>query len=511
MVKKSLCVCVCCLLGIGQIQALSLNSDADQRTVDVDNIVAGVEAYLDPANNAAWGVLSQLSVAEWAVLQFMLNAQPNELDAFIDDFSDSDRIYVLPDGSFSNIEPDRNSAEWRYIKVVSLRGVIDQIRSIVSTINSRAANIQGRLPANTPAIRDLFQQLSPVALRDLLVLVQDILGPTLDLVAAQREGFEQFRIEGVFSFRTDLHLMLNNLTQIWDSSQQLVCLTRPAYVPVPLEFSRLRRLIDQAPPTLLYGLLVALEQIEFDWRLSDLTAELQLEPFCDGQTTSDLRFRVSGVSRASSISPDARQGFQIRRCNFLRNQDFFGEKGTVAAAKVIAEGLAAAAEYSEQVEKVQKDDQVVQASAVAVGGGGAGVNFKNPLKVAAAITTFVLEQATKVLERALDLQQSCEDADNQREVDLLACRARVNYVLPDGDIVFLDDLVSRRIDEVEGAGLDLQDADTARDMATNEANSRQAFVCMCDAYQRLVLPSDQLPRVNCVEDPSSGSGGPGKP
>jgi hypothetical protein len=145
-----------------------------------------------------------------------------------------------------------------------------------------------------------------------------------------------------------------------------------------------------------------------------------------------------------------------------------------------------------------------------VGGGGAGVNFKNPLKVAAAITTFVLEQVNKILERALAVQESCETADTQREADLLACNAQVKYVVPDGDIVFLDELVARRIAEVEAASLDLQDADMAHDMARNETDSRQAFACMCDAYQRLVLPSDELPRVTCVED-ASGGGNPGRP
>jgi len=182
----------------------------------------------------------------------------------------------------------------------------------------------------------------------------------------------------------------------------------------------------------------------------------------------------------------------------------------LAAAQVVSEGLATAAEYTEQLEKAQKDDQVVQATAVAVGGGGAGVNFKNPLKVAAAITSFVLSQANKILDRALAVQESCEAADAQREADLLSCSARVKYVLPEGDIVYLDELVDRRISEVQAALPNLQDADTARDMARAETDPRQAFVCMCDAYQRLVLPADQLPRVNCVEDPEA-SGKWGKP
>lgn len=507
MTKALLCAFTTCALAASHLHALTPMPGASEQSISGGSLVAGAEDYLDPSNNAAWEALSELTPAEWSVLQYMLNASVDELDSFVEEYSESDSIYVLPDGSFSNMPPHRDSGEWRYIKVISLRGVIDQIRSIVSTINSRAANIQGRLPTNTPAIRDLFKQFSPQALRELLALVQDTLGPTLNLVAAQRAGFDSFRDSDVSMFRSDLHLMLDNLGQLWDSSQQLVCLTRPAYQPVSLQFSRLRTLIDQAPPILLYGLFVALEQIEFEWRLSDLAAEFVVDPFCGVQTAD---FQPSGFVVASLASGTVQQNFEIRRCNFLRDENFFQARAELAAAKVIAEGLATAAEYTEQLEKAQKDDQVVQATGVAVGGGGAGVNFKNPLKVAAAITSFVLDQASKVLERALAVQESCEAADAQREVDLLACRAQVKYVVPEGDIVFVDDLVGRRISEVQDALLDLQDADTAHAMAGNEPDSRQAFVCMCDAYQRLVLPADELPRVNCVEDPAGGTS-PGKP
>lgn len=471
---------------------------------ELDQLLAGLETQLDETSTESWARLGSLNPAELRVLDYLLTAAPDELERFYADFEHTDDVYVAPDGSISSVAPNQGWEGWQLVRVVSLRGIIDQIRSIVGTINSRAANIQSRLPASRPDVRDLFQLISVADLTRLLDQVRDLFGPTLDLIAAQREGFDQFRDTEVFTFREDLHLMLDNLVSIWDASQQLVCLREPDYTPVSIELGRIRTLIDKAPPILLYPMFTALEQIAFDWRLNDLVNELQFDPFCEAESSA-LRVRAFSVSARATVDRNARQSFHIRRCQFLRNTFFLEGKGAgtvLSPATRLGSRLSATADILEQFEKIQKDDQNVAVTAVALGGGGAGLNVKNPVKVVAIIANFILARVNELLKNALDERASCLADDSKWEADLLSCSARVSYVLPEEDFVFLDELVGRRLEAVEDANLGVQDADTAKEMAAQAADNgdtRQAFICLCDAYQRLVLPGSQLPRVDCVE------------
>ena len=490
----------------GSVSAFSSQPESDS-SQQIGDVTGELEAYLG-SDLDAWRILERMTPAEKALLDYLRKARPAELDELLRRHAEQDRVYVMPDGIILDGPPSPQSDDWRLVKVVSLRGVIDQIRAIVSTINARAANIQGRLPTHTPTVRDLFGNLSVGSVRSMMVLVQDAFGPVLDMVAVQRAGFDAFRSGGVDVFRGDLHILLNNLSDIWGASQELVCLSRPAFTPISLQFTRLHDLIDVAPPILLFALFAGLDQLDFDWRFSDIASLMPTSTVCGVVTGT----RGGGGVGTAAIEANVSQRFQMARCNYLRDETFFAAPdGTVvAAAKIVVDALSMAAEISEQVvEKTQKDDQVVQGTAVAVGGGGAGTNFKNPLKVAAAIATFVLSQAEKVLQNALAYQQACIDRDAQIEADLFSCTARLSYVLANEDIVFVEDLVERRIAQATVGLPDLQDADTALANAQASPDGRAAFVCMCDAYQRLVLPSDQLPRVACVETPGGGGGGPG--
>jgi hypothetical protein len=125
----------------------------------------------------------------------------------------------------------------------------------------------------------------------------------------------------------------------------------------------------------------------------------------------------------------------------------------------------------------------------------------------------VIGRVEAVIHSAVEIHSECLKDDAQIESDLLACRAKVSYILPGEDIVFVDRLVERRLGEVrDSSNLPLQDADTAQDLARTAlvaGDTREAFQCFCDAYQRLVLPESELPRVDCVEQP--GSQNPNKP
>jgi hypothetical protein len=484
-------------------------------------------AGIDQSQWDAVEALSEFNDNEFDMLNWFITADEQQLNRGVAVLKSTDDAYILADGSVV----DRQGVDARGIDLdkttvinsAAAATVVDKILTIVKQIRTTGDTIKSRLP-NKAAYRDLIDDIPFAQLREVIDSVKDIIDPAMAIVAELRAGFDDFKgdnctgVSQCATFQADIDTLFGNVEFLWLSSQQLICYENPNFAVRNIEMDQLETLVKKMPLILKYGIYQALNQVEFDWTLDNIAA--QLPPELGGLCNDNEKIQASANKLGISFSNTGGASFamqqmkfaatpqsrEIAKCSFVRKLGFLGggnfgvlDYGTRSIDTTL-QLMGLLEDSSDIVIKSQKDDIQVTIAGVAVGGGGGGTNVKNYLKVILEVAKLIIGRIEFRFDRLQASQQSCYESDDTIERDLLACDAKLSYLVDatgEGRWPIIDDLVNRRINTAKESGIPgILAAKDARQRANDLMDSgkpKPAYKCMCSSYQSLVMPkSDTL-------------------
>ncbi len=474
--------------------------------------------------------LSQLDDQEFQVLTWLLNADDQQISKVADILSRGDEAYVLADGAVidaANFDAlGIEAGQAMAIDFATAAGILDRILSIVKTIrstaNSTLSTIRTRLP-DRPDFRDLVDTLPFARLQDMIAAIKDIIDPVISVVTELRNGFDEFKGADCSGgspcavFQNDIDNLFANVEFLFLSSQQMICFDNPNFNTRSIDTSRIANLVKKMPLLLQYGISQALTQVDFDWTLNDIASQLptELGELCNDNANLQASATKIGFNYANSNSSSSAaiqefkaaatpQGREIAKCKIARNMGFLGggqlgilDAGTRGIDQML-QVMSLIGDSSDIVVKSQKDDIQVTIAGVAVGGGGGGTNVKNYLKAILEIAKILIGRIEFRLNKLRATYSACLSADDTIERDLLACNVKVSFLVDgkESQWPFINNLVGRRINTAKSNGFSgIALAKNARARANelmDAEKQRKAYQCMCNAYQYLVLPKNDV-------------------
>lgn len=358
-----------------------------------------------------------------------------------------------------------------------LQDLLNRITGVRTVVN----NVQSVLGTARPDIRGLVSGVDLAGLQRLMSEVRDVLQGALDIAQELRAGFDSFNVA---AFRVDLKALLGDLGTAWVNSQKLGCFEWPELTIREWNFPLATRMIDLAPPVVLFGMSKMLEQIAPDWRTSVRTLNDAIPPsLLEGVCTGPPGVGVVRIESSSVV------------CGALMPSGVEPAlKGVKFLAKFVSTRFEIMSEWA-------KDDDVVGLGAVVVGGATIVKKVKYPAKPAYKQLSIMLDRLSSGAENLLDTRKDCLDDvkdeeahEDEIEAMLRDCRpSHTIFLGATGSTIFptlADVTVATQtfINRIRAAGYE-SEADRAQtewNRAQNESTARARFDRLCVAYTALV-------------------------
>jgi len=411
-----------------------------------------------------------LDEASWNAVRWLASLPPAGGSASPDSVvlapgEGTDGTVVLPQGIFEVLN--------------DLLGRVNGVRTVVN-------NVQGVLGSARPDIRGLVSGVNLSHLQQLMDNVRDVLQGALEIARELRVGFETF---DVAAFRTDLHGLLGDLGTSWVNAQKLGCFDQPDLPIREWNFPLSNRLIDVAPPILLFTMSRMLEQVAPDWRTSihDLNAEVPpslLEGVCTEPGAAVHQALSSSALCARLVPSGVEPGLKVVK----------------AVAKLVSTRFEILSEWAQ-------DDDVVGVGAVVVGGATIVKKVKYPAKPAYKQLSIMLDRLSSFAENLLDKRKDCLDEledqqalEDEIEAMLRDCRPSHTVFLGATDSTTPPTLAEVAtttqvfINRMRAAGFE-DEADAAQqewNLHQNQTTVWGRFQKLCAAYAAL-LPAPPAP------------------
>jgi hypothetical protein len=361
-------------------------------------------------------------------------------------------------------------------------GLVDVVNSILDRVNAvrtSLTSVSGRIPDRAD-VRATLAQIDLAKLRDMLRDVGDTLQGLVDIARDLREGFDTF---DVAAFRARLGVVLTDLERASGITQRLLCADNPDITIREISMAPVRRLLDFAPPVVLYGLSRLLETLDSEW-------DQRL-----GSALENIPAEVLGLCGPRALAPD----LEAVVCLALRPK----EVGTrIKVAKVASAAFLMFVRYAKNNTKEDIDATV---GATAVAGATAGTSVKNPADTALDIWVDRLERLKDGIKDLIDRRKDCLDGDHDVESDLRdcakdGCSCSVPLtVLLDGAVQpsykYVSDVLGNRILLAENAGLANVSEAHAKFLEAIDGDhegTAAGYGLLCEAY-KLLLPSTGTP------------------
>jgi hypothetical protein len=316
--------------------------------------------------------------------------------------------------------------------------------------------------------------------------VGDVLQGALDIAQELRSGFETF---DVAAYRVDLKALLADLGTAWVNSQKLGCFDKPDLTIREWNFPLATKMIDLAPPVVLFAMSKMLEQVAPDWRGSIRELNNAIPPsLLEGVCTSSQGMRASRIESSSAV------------CSALMPSGVEpGLKSVKFVAKFVSTRFEILSEWA-------KDDDVVGLGAVVVGGATIVKKVKYPAKPAYKQLSIMLDRLSSAAENALGVRKDCLDdlrndeaQDDEVEAMLRDCAPSHTVFLAATDSTLFPTLADVSIttqvfiNRIRAAGFE-DEANRAQvewNRSEGETTARGRFDRLCAAYRALIPAAPQ--------------------
>lgn len=262
---------------------------------------------------------------------------------------------------------------------LSLTYIYNQIVARVDSARSGISGVRGRIDTLLPDnadVRGFFSNIPLSSVTKLLDTVKEGFGDVIDNLDTLREGYDSFNDA---QMKQDLMGFLDDLETLARLPQELNCFDDSGATVRDLNTDLIRKLINVLPKVVLLAMDKMLGTFASDWRtaLKDVIDRVPMdlrEGICEpaqqllGEQEGSILVRDRSATRAALAEASSTV------CRVLRKTEILGKLRIVRLTlKRIGAGFDSVAEFL-------KDDQTLNLTIVALGGGGAGTNVKLPAK-----------------------------------------------------------------------------------------------------------------------------------
>jgi len=452
--------------------------------------IAALQESLDKLarmDTAQWELLEILLTLDdqgWMMLKQILAMPPEELDHLVRSFETT--------GAMAGSIVDQSDPQAPATPAVPGTGdappgtpeaalgttyIFNQIMARVQAARDDIGGLRGRVNTLLPDqgdVRAFFQSIPLSNVRELLDTVKESFADVVSNLDTLRDGYDSFDDA---QMKTDLNAFIDDLEELARLPQELNCFDDTGATVRDIDTGLIRRLIDVLPKVVLLAMDKMLSAFQDDWRtavrevIDRVPMDLR-EGICEPATAFNTELLEGPIMvRDRNASAALAAEASSKACSVLRKTDILGNLRFVRLTlKRISAGADSVAEFL-------KDDQVVNLTILAVGGGGAGTNVKLPAKPLLKTVKNVSDLLEWRVGNLLSRRDECLDEDERIERDLLSCTQLAEYA---ADLTDAKDVASRRVEQLVDAGV----ASSSDQDAVDNADD---FEELCEAYQDILL------------------------